>query len=251
MIRVEGLRKGFGGEDVLRGVDLTVRDGEILVLVGGSGEGKSVLLKHIIGLLTPDSGRVLVDDDVSVGDLDYEGLQSLRERMGYVFQDAALLEGLTVRENLRLALDDETCECDSTYCDRRIEKTFRTVNLDHDVLDRHPSELSGGMRKRVGVARGIIHAPDIVLYDEPTTGLDPQNVVAISRVIRNARDDLGATSLVTTHDLEVLRRVADRVALLYEGCIRFVGPVDAFLKADDPVIRDYLGREEIPTMETT
>ena len=163
MITLTNLYKRFGDQQILNGTNLTIRKGEILALIGRSGEGKSVLLKHIRGLMSPDGGSICVDGE-PIERLSYRELQLLRRRMGYVFQDAALLDSLTIRENLRLALDDETCACDAAYCDRRVNVTFGTVNLTHDVLDKYPNELSGGMRKRVGVARAIIHGPEIILY---------------------------------------------------------------------------------------
>ncbi|MBI4545754.1 MAG: ATP-binding cassette domain-containing protein [Gemmatimonadetes bacterium] len=241
MIRIEKLHKTLGGQAVLRGVDLTVQAGEILALVGGSGAGKSVLLKHIIGLITPDRGEVYVDGR-PVGRASYAELAELRRRMGYVFQDGALLDSLTIRENLRLALDDDACASDTAYCPRRIVETLATVNLDETVLDKRPNQISGGMRKRVGVARALINGADIILYDEPTTGLDPQNVAQVNEVILKARQQLGATSIAVTHDLAAVGAVADRVALLAGGCIRFQGTPRAFFDSRNPYVLAFLGQ---------
>ncbi|MBI4409537.1 MAG: ATP-binding cassette domain-containing protein [Gemmatimonadetes bacterium] len=241
MIRIEKVHKTLGGQPVLRGVNLTVRSGEVLALVGGSGAGKSVLLKHVIGLMLPDEGEVFVAGR-PVGRASFAELAELRRRMGYVFQDGALLDSLTIRENLRLAMADEDCARDAYYCPRRIVESLATVNLDDSVLDKHPDEISGGMRKRVGVARAIIHRPDIILYDEPTTGLDPQNVVQVNEVILKARQQLGATSLMVTHDVAALRAVADRVALLADGCVRFQGTPGEFFDSANPSVRSFLGR---------
>jgi len=241
MIRIEGLHKRLAGEPVLRGVDLEIRRGEIVALVGPSGTGKSVLLKHIVGLLSPDRGDVLVGGE-SVGRAGDRQLASLRRRIGYVFQDAALLDSLTVRENLRLALDDDLCGRDTTLAPTRIGEAMRLVNLHPRVLDRRPSELSGGMRKRAGVARAIINFPEVLLYDEPSTGLDPQNVETINALILEARERTGATSLVITHDLASIERIADRVVLLLGGRVHFDGTSDGFFASADPAVRAFIGR---------
>lgn len=248
MIRIENLHKVLGGQRVLRGVDLQVGRGEILALVGPSGTGKSVLLKHIIGLMQPDLGDVYVDGR-SVGTASYRELTELRRRMGYVFQDGALLDSLTIRENLRLALDDDAYLRDPARGDRTIEETLALVNLDTRVLDKLPSELSGGMRKRVGVARAIINRPEIVLYDEPTAGLDPRNVVHMDELISRMRDRLGATNVVITHDLGSVRRIADRVALLLDGRIRFSGTVAEFFDSRDLEVRLFTGQETEALLE--
>jgi len=248
MIRIERLYKSLGGQRVLRGVDLEIGRGEILALVGPSGTGKSVLLKHIIGLMQPDAGDVYVDGR-SVGTASYRELTELRRRMGYVFQDGALLDSLTIRENLRLALDDESYLRDPSRGERRIEESLALVNLDAIVQDKRPGELSGGMRKRVGVARAIIHRPKIILYDEPTAGLDPRNVVHMDALISRMRDRLGATSVVITHDLGSVRRIADRVALLLDGRIRFSGTAAEFFESRDPEVRLFTGQETEALLE--
>lgn len=240
MIQIRNLHKAFGGRAVLRGVDLDIETGQVVALVGPSGTGKSVLLKNIVGLVAPDRGDVLVDGR-SMAKASYRELNTLRRRMGYVFQDAALLDSLTIHDNLRLALDDETCDCDPDHCPRRIEMALDTVNLDPVILERRPGEVSGGMRKRVGVARALMNDPDYILYDEPTTGLDPQNVTAIADVILNARRACQATSLVVTHDLETVAAVADRIVLLREGEVRFDGTPDDFFDSDDPAILSFRG----------
>jgi len=241
MIRIEELRKALAGRPVLSGVSIEVPAGEVLAVVGASGTGKSVLLKHVIGLMQPDAGDVWIDD-VSIGRADARGLARLRSRMGYVFQDAALLDSLTVRENLRLALDDDACRRNPMYATDRTLAALNTVNLDARALDRLPGELSGGMRKRIGVARALINRPDILLYDEPTTGLDPANVLAIHELVLQARDELGATSLVVTHDMQALTMIADRVLFLADGRVRFLGEPDAFLNSTDAVVQAFTGR---------
>ena len=240
MIRIDGLEKTLNGQQVLRGVDLSVHVGEVLAIVGPSGTGKSVLLKHVIGLLVPDKGDVHIDD-ASIARCGARELARLRQRMGYVFQDAALLDSLTVRQNLRLALSDADCRRNPMHATDRIHYALSMVNLGDSVLDKTPDELSGGMRKRVGVARAIINAPDILLYDEPTTGLDPANVDAINQLVLSTRDALGATSILVTHDLVSLATVADRVALLMRGRIAFIGSPNAFLESDDETVRSFIG----------
>lgn len=232
----------MGSRWVLRGVDLDVEAGSIVALVGPSGTGKSVLMKLIVGLLFPDAGTVRIDGH-PVSEAHGRSLRRLRPCMGYAFQDGALLDSLTVRENLRLALRDEDCKADPTLFDRRTRIALARVNLESEVLDRLPSELSGGMRKRVGVARAIIHQPTVVLYDEPTTGLDPANVAAVHQAILQHRSDFGATSLVVSHDLGSLTRYADRVALLWQGHVRFEGTPEEFLDSDDPVVSEFIGSD--------
>jgi phospholipid/cholesterol/gamma-HCH transport system ATP-binding protein len=240
MITITNLHKTLG-VPVLRGVDLEIERGEILAIVGASGTGKSVLLKHIIGLIEPDSGDVCVGGR-SVVRASFRELSAIRRGMGYVFQDAALLDSLTVRDNLRLAIDITECRMHPHSVDRRITDALRAVNLDERVLDRLPGELSGGMRKRTGVARALINDPHVILYDEPTTGLDPGNVLAMNALIRSNRERYGATSVVVTHDIATLAALADRVALLHNGRIRFIGTPSEFLRTGDSVVAGYTGR---------
>jgi phospholipid/cholesterol/gamma-HCH transport system ATP-binding protein len=217
MITIEALHKSLGDQAVLRGVDLHVPRGELVALIGPSGTGKSVLLRHVIGLLRPDAGAVEVAG-VSVPDASRTALFNLRRRMGYAFQDAALLDSLDVHDNLRLALPDGEMR-DDTLAEARIREALAVVNLDAAVLDRRPAELSGGMRKRVGVARAVINRPEVILYDEPATGLDPANVRSMYTLIRRIADETGATSIVVTHDVDVLDTFADRVVTLADGRI--------------------------------
>ncbi|HUF70310.1 MAG TPA: ATP-binding cassette domain-containing protein [Longimicrobiales bacterium] len=242
MIRLENLHKVLGGRVVLSDVDLEIECGEVVALVGPSGTGKSVLLRHVVGLLLPDRGDVRIDGQ-SVCHARYRELGRIRRRIGFVFQDAALLDSLTVRENLRLALDDRECRRNPVYAPNRITWALELVNLPDRVLDQLPGELSGGMRKRVGVARAVINAPDILLYDEPTTGLDPLNVSAINALINRSRDVLGATSVVVTHDMGSLAEIADRVAFLNHGTIAFMGTPAEFTASDDPNVQAFLRRE--------
>lgn len=241
MIRIDDLHKRFGEREILRGVTLEVPDGSSTVLLGRSGSGKSVLLKHIVGLIRPDAGAVWVDDR-QVDALEPDDLNALRREIGYVFQFAALFDSLTCLGNLALALrrqrlpDDEIAE--------RAHAALATVGLP-DVADRYPSELSGGMRKRVGIARAVVLRPRYILWDEPTTGLDPVTTATMDQMMLHVRQELGVTSVVVTHDLRSAFAVGDRIALLHEGRIRAAGTPDAIRGSDDPVVRQFIeGRPE-------
>jgi phospholipid/cholesterol/gamma-HCH transport system ATP-binding protein len=240
MIEFRGVWKTFGDEAVLRGVDLTVREGETLVLLGPSGTGKSVLLKHAIRLLLPDQGDVFVDG-VSIPTASRAELRAVRRKVGYVFQNAALFDSLSVLHNLALALDAEDSRPPSALRPEAAELLGR-VNLDSGVLDQYPGELSGGMRKRVGIARAIASRPRYVLYDEPTTGLDPVNAETIDGLIVELAKELGVTSIVVTHDLESAFQVGDRVALLTEGKLQACGTPEEILASADPVVRRFMHR---------
>jgi phospholipid/cholesterol/gamma-HCH transport system ATP-binding protein len=239
MIAVSDLHKSLGGAPVLRGIDLLIEAGEVLALIGPSGTGKSVLLKHIVGLLDPDDGDVFIENR-SVRRANARELAEMRRSMGYVFQDAALLDSLTVEHNLRLALNDAEFRRDNKGALRRIMAAIAAVNLDVAVLAKFPGELSGGMRKRVGVARAIIHEPRILLYDEPSTGLDPRNVAAIDELVLRNRDRFGATSIIVTHDIPSVHRIADRVAMLSEGKVRFLGTPRELNESEDPHVRNFM-----------
>ena len=239
MITVEGLHKRLGTEPVLRGIDLEIERGEIVALVGPSGTGKSVLLKHIIGLVRPDHGDVRIDGR-SIARARRRDLDRLRRRMGYAFQDGALLDSLTVRDNLRLALDGDLRDTATEHEDR-IRDAMGLVNLPLAVLDRLPNELSGGMRKRVGVARAVLHSPDIVLFDEPTTGLDPANVEAVHRLVHGLRDRHQATCVVVTHDLLKLQGLADRVVLILDGRVHADTSPARLFASRDPRVREFIG----------
>jgi phospholipid/cholesterol/gamma-HCH transport system ATP-binding protein len=215
MITVTALHKRLGAQPVLCGVDLHVARGEVVAVIGPSGTGKSVLLKHIIGLLRPDEGDVVVDG-IHVPTAARDTLLRLRRRMGYAFQDAALFDSLDVSDNLQLALADVEA-ADEGVAAARVGEALELVKLPTATLHKRPSELSGGMRKRVGVARAVINRPAIVLYDEPTTGLDPANADAMHALIRRIADDTGATSVVVTHDVQALSSFADRVITLTDG----------------------------------
>jgi phospholipid/cholesterol/gamma-HCH transport system ATP-binding protein len=229
MIAIRDLHKALGGQPVLCGVDLDIERGETVALVGRSGAGKSVLLRHLVGLMLPDRGDVTIDG-TSIPRANRRTLLALRRRMGYAFQDAALFDSLDIRRNLLLALSD-ALQRDAAGAERRILAALERVNLSADVLSRRPAELSGGMRKRAGVARAVIHDPQIILYDEPTTGLDPANVDDMNRLIRRIAADTGATAVVVTHDLDTLEAFADRVVCLADGRIVLDGAPEDFQPA--------------------
>lgn len=236
-IHFAGLRKSFGSKKVLRGFTLSVRDGETAAILGPSGSGKSVLLKHVVRLLRPDSGSVEVDG-VQVQALDGGGLAALRRRIGYVFQFAALFDSMTIAENAGMGLRQLPDWTPGQIRDRARE-CLALVGL-HGMEDRYPSELSGGQRKRAGVARAIAASPKYLLYDEPTTGLDPVTTTSIDRLILRMRDELGVTGLVVTHDMTSALRVADRITLLHEGKAAFTGAPGEVRASRDPVLRGFV-----------
>jgi phospholipid/cholesterol/gamma-HCH transport system ATP-binding protein len=241
MIEFRDLHKSFDSLPVLRGVNLTVQEGETLALLGPSGTGKSVLIKHAIGLLEPDQGDVVVDG-ISIANASERELRAVRRRIGYVFQNAALFDSLNVAENLWLAQTDEKESRSLQECRAEAMDLLRRVNMDAGVLDKMPSELSGGMRKRVGVARAIAHEPRYLLWDEPTTGLDPVNADNIDDLIMELGRQLGVTSIVVTHDLDTAFEVGDRIALLYEGKVRACQKPDEILLNEDPVVQRFVRR---------
>ncbi len=249
MIEFRNVHKSFDSLRVLNGVDLVVEEGETLALLGPSGSGKSVLLKHAIGLLRPDEGDVIVDD-VSVANASEEELRELRRRLGYVFQNAALFDSLTVAENLYLAQTDDRGTRSPPECRREATDLLERVNMDISVLDKLPSELSGGMRKRVGVARAIASKPSYLLWDEPTTGLDPVNADNIDELILELGRKLGVTSIVVTHDLDTAFEVGDRIALLYDGKIRACGTPSEMLGSTDPVVMRFVRRTRLQPAAT-
>ncbi len=242
MIRFEGVHKAFGSKVVLDGLTLDVPEGGTTVLIGFSGSGKSVLIKHVVGLLAPDAGTVSVDGQV-VHELDWEGLTELRSRIGYVFQFSALFDSMTIGDNLRLGLARRGL--DESDMQERVAQSLRLVGL-AGTEDRFPAELSGGMRKRVGVARAIALRPRYILYDEPTTGLDPVTSAVIDQLMVRVREELGTTAIVVTHDMRSAYTVGDRIAMLYEGRIRQVGTVREIQETEDPVVRQFIeGRPDL------
>jgi len=242
MIELKGVSKRFLDHVVLDQVDFTVKRGETVALLGPSGVGKSVLLKHIIGLIRPDSGQVLVDG-LSVPDLKRKELAELRTHIGYVFQNGALFDSMDVFENIRLGVTNEEQYRDFMFCSERVRECLRLVNLQPEVAKKMPSELSGGMRKRVGIARAIAGKPTYLLYDEPTSGLDPVNCDVIDTLIERLQQELGVTSVVVTHDVRGSFRVADRIALLWQSKIRAVGTAEEILASNDPAVQQFLERD--------
>ncbi|HXI20586.1 MAG TPA: ATP-binding cassette domain-containing protein [Gemmatimonadales bacterium] len=236
MIRFTDVSKAFGAKQVLDGFSLVIPDGSTTVLIGFSGTGKSVALKHIVGLLLPDTGTVEVDGQ-NVAELDRDGLDALRGEIGYVFQFAALFDSLTVAENIRLGLARRGLDQDTIR--ERIGESLALVDLE-GADARYPAELSGGMRKRVGIARAIALRPRYILYDEPTTGLDPVTSAVIDELMVRTRQELGVTGVVVTHDMRSAYTVGDRIAMLFQGRIRQVGTVDQIRHTDDPVVRNFI-----------
>jgi phospholipid/cholesterol/gamma-HCH transport system ATP-binding protein len=235
MIRLQHLAKAFGAKPVLRDVTLDVPDGRNTVIIGYSGTGKSVTLKLIVGLLEPDAGRVEVDGEV-VHEMDRERLAELRGEIGYVFQFAALFDSMTVAGNIRMGLARRGHS--EAEIRERIAESLAVVELSGTEA-KYPAELSGGMRKRVGIARAIALRPRYILYDEPTTGLDPVTSAVMDQLMIRTRD-LGVTGLVVTHDMRSAFTVGDRIAMLYEGAIRQVGTVEEIRATDDPVVRQFI-----------
>ncbi len=237
MIEVEGLEKAFGSNRVLRGVDLTVRRGEILTLLGGSGTGKSVLLKHLVGLLRADAGRIRIDGR-EVAHLSERDWVEVRERVAYVFQGAALFDSLSVFENIAYGLREHR-DLDESTLAARVADCLEAVGL-AGIETRMPAALSGGMRKRVAVARAIALEPRVILYDEPTTGLDPANARRIGQLITSLRDRLRVTSVIVTHDLALCFGISDRVALLGEGYLLAIDSTQAMRSSTQPEVRSFL-----------
>jgi phospholipid/cholesterol/gamma-HCH transport system ATP-binding protein len=242
MIELRNVRKAFGKQVVLNGVNFEVREGETVALMGPSGTGKSVLLKHIIGLIRPDDGEIFVDGK-DVCRLKRKELAELRSHIGYVFQNGALFDSMNVFENVRLGITDEDLYEDLEYCRERVAECIRLVNLPADTIEKYPAELSGGMRKRVGIARAIAGKPKYLLYDEPTSGLDPVNADIIDGLVKRLDHELGVTSVMVTHDVRGAFRVADRLALLSEGRIVMQGTPKEFLESTNPKVREFLERD--------
>ncbi len=242
MIELKNVHKRFGENIVLDGVDFSVRRGETVALLGPSGTGKSVLLKHINGLIHPDVGEVYVDGQ-PVPLLGRRELSRLRTRIGYVFQFGALFDSESVFDNIRLGITDQECQSDEGFCRDRVRQCLSMVNLSVETAEKFPADLSGGMKKRVGIARAIAGEPTYLLYDEPTSGLDPVNADIIDALIEKLQDELGVTSIVVSHDVRGSFRVGDRVALLSEGKIRMVGTPEELKQSQDPAVRNFLERD--------
>jgi phospholipid/cholesterol/gamma-HCH transport system ATP-binding protein len=242
MIELTDVHKSFGKQMVLDGVNLNVLEGETMALLGPSGTGKSVLLKHIIGLIHPDSGTIIVDDK-NVGRLKRGELAELRSHIGYVFQNGALFDSDNVFENVRLGITDDEKYRDLDYSRERVAECIRLVNLPPDTVEKFPAELSGGMRKRVGIARAIAGSPKYLLYDEPTSGLDPVNADVIDELVKSLAETLGVTGVMVTHDVRGAFRTANRLALLTGGKIVQQGTPREFMDSKDPRVQEFLERD--------
>jgi phospholipid/cholesterol/gamma-HCH transport system ATP-binding protein len=244
LIEVIDVWKSFDTTSVLRGVSLTVHRGETFVVMGGSGSGKTVLLRLIAGLIRPDRGQIRLFGH-SIERLSEEDLLPIRKRLGYVFQGAALFDSLSVLENVAYALREHT-RLDDDEIRERVVKFLGMVGLGEEVLLQLPAELSGGMRKRVGIARALVGGPEVLLFDEPTAGLDPTNSRLVADLISQVHAGVCDTAIVVTHDLELTKAVADRVAILIEGRFAAIGPLDAVLGSGDPAVQAFLaGRSEV------
>lgn len=237
MIEVRQLRKSFGSHRILDGVEFSIEKGESIVIIGRSGGGKSVLLKHLIALLKPDAGQVLIQGQ-DIVPLNERQLLPVRHKFGMLFQGAALFDSLTVAENIGFAFrrDRELPEAEVA---RRVAEVLEMVDLP-GIEKKNPAELSGGMRKRVGLARAIIYQPEIVLYDEPTTGLDPIVSDSIDQLILRVRDKLQVTSVVVTHDMRSARRLGQRILMLHKKRIYAAGTPDEIFNSPDPVVRQFV-----------
>lgn len=244
MIEIIDLKKSFDGKKVLDGVNLAIEKGRITVIIGRSGEGKSVLIKHIIGLLKPDSGRILLDgEDITL--MDERQLNMMRKRFGMLFQGAALFDSMTVEENVGFPIQEHTDLRKEEIKDIVIKKLHRVGLVGAE--DMMPADLSGGMKKRVGLARAIAMDPEIVIFDEPTTGLDPIMADSIASLMLDTQRDLKTTYIVITHDIALTYKIADTIAMLHEGRIIEEGSVEDFKRTDNPVVRQFVeGRAEGP-----
>lgn len=243
MIEINSLHKSFGSNNVLKGVNLNIENGETLVIIGRSGCGKSVLIKHIVGLLRPDSGYVKVEGKI-VDDLPTSELYQLRRKFGFLFQGAALFDSMTVEENVALPLTESFNKHLREDIKRVVVEKLGLVGLS-DAGNLKPAELSGGMKKRVGLARALVTNPDYILYDEPTTGLDPIMSDSIDDLIKELSEKIKVTSIVVTHDMYSVKNVADKVAMMHEGKIYFLGKPDELTNSNDPVIKDFIRRTEV------
>ncbi|HEX3127698.1 MAG TPA: ATP-binding cassette domain-containing protein [Thermoanaerobaculia bacterium] len=243
-IRIRGLHKSFGPKVVLDGVDVDVAAGESFVVIGGSGTGKSVMLKHIIGLLRPDSGTVEVDG-VAVEKLGNREITEFRRKFGMSFQEGALFDSMTIWQNVAFPLQRLT-KMSRKEIDERVRECLSMVRLE-GVEEKLPSQLSGGMRRRVGFARSVAHSPEILLFDEPTTGLDPVTTALIDEVIVDLNDRLKTTTVTITHDMESAFRIGDRIAMLHKGKIIASAPPKEFRTLDDPRVQQFIhGQAEGP-----
>lgn len=240
MIEIIELHKAFSENKVLRGVNLTIEEGQTFAIIGRSGCGKSVLLKHIVGLLEPDSGFVKIEGQ-NISSLGENDLTEIRKKFGFLFQGAALFDSLNVEENVSLSLVENDFGFSDEEIARKVEEKLELVGLP-GIQKIKPSELSGGMKKRVALARALINDPKYILYDEPTTGLDPVMSDSIDELIRELAEKLNVTSIVVTHDMFSVKNVAHKIAMMYEGIIYFNGTPDEVLNSTDPVVKGFIQR---------
>jgi len=246
MIKINSLHKSFGAKPVLQGVDLTIQTGQTMVIIGRSGCGKSVLLKHIVGLLTPDKGEVEVDGEKITG-MALQHLYNIRKKFGMLFQGAALFDSLTVGENVGIALK-ENYNMPASEIQKIVAEKLALVELP-GIENLKPSELSGGMRKRVGLARALATNPSYIFYDEPTTGLDPIMSDSIDELINSLSNTLNVTSIVVTHDMQSVLKVAHQVAMMHNGKIYFEGSPSDLQNSKDPIIRNFVDRNAYQDIE--
>lgn len=237
MISIENISKSFDNKVILNNISFKIKKGEKIAIIGQSGIGKSVLLKSIIGLLNPDQGDIFIDEQ-NINQISFKKLQKLRSKFGMVFQFGALFDSMTVSENIGLALQKLT-NCDRLEINERIAVSLKEVNMEN-TEQKMPSELSGGMKKRVGIARAIALNPEYILYDEPTTGLDPIMTDSINRLINNFHNKGNTTSIVVTHEMKTVRDVSNRVIMLYNGKIQFDGSTEELLSSADPRVMAFL-----------
>lgn len=242
MIEIKNLHKSFNSVRVLQGVNLNIDTGETIVIIGRSGCGKSVLIKHIVGLLYPDDGYVKVEGQ-RVDEMNMEELYNLRRKFGFLFQGSALFDSMTVEENVALPLVESGKKYSREELDKKVSEKLELVGM-RNVQKLKPAELSGGMKKRVGLARALITDPDYIFYDEPTTGLDPIMSDSIDSLIKDLTDKLNVTSIVVTHDMYSVKNVANRVAMMHEGKIYFVGSPAELLSSNDKIIKEFIQRTE-------
>ncbi|MBQ2219874.1 MAG: ATP-binding cassette domain-containing protein [Elusimicrobia bacterium] len=224
MIKVENLYKSFETKKVLQGVSLEVKDGETLVIIGGSGTGKNILLKNLVGLIKPDSGKIIIDD-IDVTKTDKKNLREIQKKIGFLFQEAALFDSLTIEENVSFGMKNLT-NLSEEEMKKRVSSCLNMVGLSSDIEKLKPSALSGGMKKRVGLARSIAYQPKYIFYDEPTTGLDPIMSDVIGELIIHLKKELKVSSIVVTHDMNSAYKIADRIIMLYLGKVIFEGTVE-------------------------
>ena len=237
MIRVVELHKAFGGQEVLRGVNLELETGKITTIIGGSGCGKTVLLKHLNALLLPNSGSVMVDgtDITKIGE---RALNTVRQKFGVLFQGAALLDSMTIYDNVAFPLREKTKSTESEI-EKRVDERLNQVGL-AGMGYKFPAEVSGGMKKRAGLARALVMEPEIVLFDEPTTGLDPLLGKSIHELIRKMHEAFGFTGVIVSHDIPEVFKISDRIAMLANGVITEAGPIREFLASTNPVVRQFI-----------